>query len=338
MAASRRPRDAHDRLSKRVFGRKRAFAVELRRVLPKELLAHLDPSTLRRYSTEQTDERLRGRISDLCFTADLVDGEQRRQAYFPLEHHSTFAGLLPLRAITCAAGLWHEHLADHPKTRVLPLVVPIVFTQPPARNTPTQLSEILDVPPRVLEVFPSPIEVKVYADDLSGSVLDDPEADPATLALVELSRAFLHAYGNPGSLTKERLAELAPLFNVLLDQREPLATNDVRALLTYVLRAFEEGSPVRELVLNAIRGRPRAMFVSIADSLVAKGRKAGLSEGRQMGLARAVLRLLARRFPAIPTPIRKRVSSSRDEYELLRWFDRAVTASSVEGVFHPDDE
>lgn len=341
MAASQGPRDVHDRLVKRVYSRKAAFAVELRRVLPRELLRGLDLHTLAKHPTERIDERLRGRISDLCFTADLVGDERRRPAFFPLEHCSTSASLLPLRAMTCAAGLWHEHLADHPDATVLPLVVPIVLVQPSARHVTDRLSTILDVPPRVRATFPSPIEVRMYIDDLSGSVLDDPVADRVTLALVELARAFLHAHGNPASLTKERLDELVPLFDVLLAQREPLATHDLRVLLTYVLTAFEEGSPVRALVERAIRGRPRAMFVSIADSLVAQGRRAGLSEGRKVGLsegrraglARAVLRLLEHRSVSVPRPVRKRVSSSLDERELLRWLDRAVTASSAEELF-----
>jgi predicted transposase YdaD len=350
MAASPRPRHAHDRLTKRVFGRKRAFAVELRRVLPPALLARLDLRTLRKHATERTDERLRGRISDLCYTADLLDDERRRPAFFPLEHCSTPAHLFPLRVITCATELWHEHVADHPETKVLPLVVPILLTQPPARNTPIQLSTILDVPRELLERVASPIEVRVYADDLSGTVLDDPEADRATLAMVELTRALMHAHGNPASLTAERLAELAPLFDVLLDQREPLATNDVRALLTYVLTVFDEGSPVRALVQNALHGRPREMFVSIADSLVAQGRKAGLSEGRKAGLsegrkaglseglARSVLRVLEHRFCSVPAAARRRVSSCRDVQQLQRWLDRALAASSLAGVFDGLDE
>lgn len=148
--------------------------------------------------------------------------------------------------------------------------------------------------------------------------------------------------GNPASLTKQRLAELAPLFDVLLDQPEPLATQDVRALLTYVLSAFPEGSPVRALVRSAIRGRSRKMFVSIADSLVAKGRKVGLSEGRKVGLseglARAVLHTLERRFSRVSKPTRMRVASCLDEGQLLRWLDRAVTASSVAEVFDDGDE
>ena len=191
----------------------------------------------------------------------------------------------------------------------------------------------------------------MFTDDLSGSVLDDPCADPATLALVELTRALLYAHENPTSLTRERLATLAPLFDVLLDQPEPLATHDVRALLTYV-HELEDGSPVRELLASALRGRSRTMYVSGADALIARGekrglakglsegRRLGLSEGRRMGqsegLAKAVLDVLAVRSLPIPASLRRRVSSCRDEQRLRRWHERAITATSAAEVF--DDE
>lgn len=346
MAARARPRNAHDRLVKRVFSRKAAFAVELRRVLPAELLDHLDLRTLAKHSTERTDERLRGRISDLCFTARFV-GEDRLPAYFPLEHHSTLAGLLPLRAINTATEIWNEHVAEHPHVKVLPLIAPILFTQPAARHTPVQLSQILDVPPLLGAHLLPPFEVRMFTDDLSGSVLDDPHADLATLALVELTRALLYAHENPASLTRERLATLAPLFDVLLDQPEPLATHDVRALLTYV-HALEEGSPVRELLARALRGRARTMYVSGADALIAKGkmqgiargRREGLSEGRRMGqsegLAKAVLEVLAYRSLRVSASLRRRVLACRDEARLRRWLARAITASSAAEVL--DDE
>jgi hypothetical protein len=259
--------------------------------------------------------------------------------------------LFPLRAINSASEIWNEHVADHPNTRVIPLIAPILFTQHAARNTPVRLSQILDVPPLFgAHSFP-PFEVRVFTDDLSGSVLDDPHADRGTLALVELTRALLHAHDNPASLTRERLATLARLFDALLDQPEPLATNDVRALLTYV-HALEEGSPVRELLASALRGRARRMYVSGADALIAKGkeqgrragltegRRAGLTEGRRAGLteglARAVLEVLAYRSLRVPAALRKRVLACRDEARLRRWLERAITATSVAEVF--DDE
>lgn len=146
--------------------------------------------------------------------------------------------------------------------------------------------------------------------------------------MVELTRALLYAHENPASLTKERLATLARLFELLLDQPDPLATNDVRALLTYV-HALEEGSPVRELLASALRGRSRQMYVSGADALIAKGKLQGLSEG----LAKAVLDVLAVRSLSIPTSLRRRVSSCRDEQRLRRWLERAITATSAAEVF-----
>jgi hypothetical protein len=146
------------------------------------------------------------------------------------------------------------------------------------------------------------------------------------------------------ALTRERLATLARLFDVLLDEPGPLATNDVRALLTYV-HALEEGSPVRELIASALRGRSRKMYVSGADALMAKGekkgRRAGLSEGRRLGqsegLARAVLEVLALRSLRIPPSLRKRVSSCRDEQRLRRWLERAITATSSAEIFDDDE-
>lgn len=329
MAEPAEPRDVHDRLIKYAFSRKEAFAVELRHVLPPKLLVHLDWTSLAKRSTEHTDERFRGRISDLHYSIDYVDGDQRWPLHFPVEHQSTFAGYLPVRVVVCAGDIWLEHLRDHPNATSFPVILPILLAQHPARNTPTRLSAVLDFPPSLNEILPSPIEAVIYADDLSGSVLDDPLADPATLALVELTRAFLHAYKNPSSLTEARLATLAPLFDVLLSQEEPLASSDVNALWKYVLHAFEAGSPVRILIEKAIHGRPREMYTTIADSLIAEGE----AKGRAAGLSEAILRALEHRAVPVSVSVRERVSSTRDEHQLQQWFDRALSAASADEIF-----
>lgn len=83
------------------------------------------------------------------------------------------------------------------------------------------------------------------------------------------------------------------------------------------------------------------MYVSGANALIAKGKKQGhrmgLSEGRRLGqsegLARAVLDVLAHRSLSIPASLRRRVSSCRDEQQLGRWLERAITKSSVVEIF-----
>jgi hypothetical protein len=143
-----------------------------------------------------------------------------------------------------------------------------------------------------------------------------------------LGSAFTAAPTEPESLTEARLAELAPLLDVLLSQDEPLATADITAPWTYVLGAFEVGSPVRTMIEKVIRGRSREMYMTIAESWVAEGE----AKGRAAGLAEALLRVLELRRVSIPEPVRQRVSSSRDEHQLERWLDRALTVGSAQEV------
>ncbi|HEY3236851.1 MAG TPA: Uma2 family endonuclease [Polyangiaceae bacterium] len=56
-------------------------------------------------------------------------------------------------------------------------------------------------------------------------------------------------------------------------------------------------------------------------------------QGRAEGKAEALLRLLEKRGFILSAELRERVSSCTDAELLDRWFDRAVTATTVDGVF-----
>src|SRR5436305_2214440 len=57
-----------------------------------------------------------------------------------------------------------------------------------------------------------------------------------------------------------------------------------------------------------------------------------LQKGRQEGEAHALLRLLEKKFGALPKGVQKRIAGAELE-RLLEWFDRAVTAERLEDVF-----
>ncbi len=63
-----------------------------------------------------------------------------------------------------------------------------------------------------------------------------------------------------------------------------------------------------------------------------EGRQEGEARGRQEGLAEAVLRLLARKFGAVPEDVRARVLAAEAD-SLSLWIDRILTASSIPEVF-----
>jgi hypothetical protein len=326
MAAPLGPHDAHDRLFKYFFCAPQAMAVLLRRMLPSDLLAHLDPESLRSAPTERTNPRLRSHAGDFHFTVDYLEDGTRSELHLAVEHRSTPDPGAPLRFLVRACDIWHDHLkidSTACATATLPLFLPLLFTQQPARTTPTRLSMILNVPPSSSELLRSPVEVAVLADDFSGSVLDDPIAEPVVLARVELARAFLHAYKNPGSLTDARMKTLAPLFDVLLGQDEPLASNDIDALLTYVIHVFDEASPIRKAIEHAIRNkrRVREMYTTIAESWLAEGR------------ARATLDVLRLRGITVPAAVRERMLALRDELQFERCMERALTISTTDDLF-----
>jgi hypothetical protein len=307
------------------------MAIVLRRVLPARLLARLDLRSLRAVRTVHTNARLRNREPDLCFRVNAMHAGQRIAIYLVVEHRSTCEPRMPWRALLYAGEEWDRYVREHPRRRRrLPFILPLVLTQHPARNTPTQLSAILDVPPGLRQVLGAPFEVVLHVDDFSGSVLGDRKAPPAVRALVELARALLHAYGNPRSLTRDRLARLAPLVDVLLRHERP---DDVEALWVYVISVFDIGSPLRRAFIEALSTPAREMYMTIEEHLLARGQKIGQKIGEAKGQAKALLQVLEQRGVPVSASVRRRVLATRDERRLRRWLDEALSIASAEELF-----
>jgi hypothetical protein len=211
-----------------------------------------------------------------------------------------------------------------------------------ARNIPTRLSDIIHVPDRVRDVFGAPYEARVFLDDLSASVLDDPVADAGHIALVEVARALLYAYKNPSAHAEARLATLGPLFDTILDC---FGSDEVEELLSYVFDVFGEGSPIFAIIISTLGKAVEEVYMTMADKLraegIEQGRRDGIEAGRKQGRAAAkaevLLGLLDHRTGLVPQAVRERVLATDDESLLQRWLDRALTAASLEAVFQPLD-
>lgn len=163
-------------------------------------------------------------------------------------------------------------------------------------------------------------------------MLGDRKAPAAVRALVELARALLHAYRNPRSLTRERMAELAPLVDVLLKHKRP---DDVEALWVYVISVFGVGSPLRRTFIKALSTPAREMYMTIEEELLARGQKIGQQIGEAKGQAKALLQVLEQRHVPVSASIRRRVLATRDERQLQRWLDCALSIASAEELFEP---
>ncbi len=92
---------------------------------------------------------------------------------------------------------------------------------------------------------------------------------------------------------------------------------------------------LRRLVAREVGKDVEEAIVTTADMLRAEGRSEGLREGRSEGLREGqramLLKLLSKRFGALPEDAVARVNAAGPA-ELDAWFDRLLTAASLAEV------
>ena len=334
----------HDGLVKRIFTNPEAAAAELCQVLPTALTSRLDWKTLHVEPSSFVDPELEHRTSDILYSVALRGSKRRISIYVVLEHQSTPDPVMAARFVVYVGRLYERYLSEHKGTKTVPLVAPVLLYQGPKGWTmPQRLSELLDVPPELLEAFPSPIELTFAVDDLGESVLGDQVTHDQLvrnrgLALAEMARTMLWLYHHPEATDGERAALLGLLGNVIAEAWGPKA---VKPFLTYFLSVFGPESPVRGILLASASKETRQMYATIREQLIAegmadglaKGMADGLAKGKAVGMTSMLEQLLDMRGLSLTHELRERLAGCQDENLLRRWFERAVTATSLTEIF-----
>lgn len=103
------------------------------------------------------------------------------------------------------------------------------------------------------------------------------------------------------------------------------------------------------MMLNEADEETGALYTTIRDELIAKGKTQGIAEGKTQGIAEGrtqgiaegevrgaaqmLERLLDARGVALTDALRRRIRECTDSELLQRWFGRAVTATTTAEVF-----
>ena len=326
----------HDGLIKRTFTNPEVAAVELRQVLPATLCARLDWHSLEVASTSFIDPKLDPRDSDILYSIALRDSKRRVSIYVALEHQSTPDAKMAARFLVYIGRLYERYIREHNKSTTVPMVIPVLLYQGPTGWVlPRRLSESLDVPPELLEVFPSPIELIFAVDDLQESVVGpqvtrDLLARDRGLAQAEMARTLLWLYVHQDASTGERAAALGRLLAFIAEAHGP---DEVRPFLTYLLSAFPQETPIRAIIEGSLNPETRHMYTTMRDELITEGITKGRTDGETKGMARMLVRLLDTRGLPLTDELRRHVDDCKDNTLLQRWFDRAVTATTLAEVF-----
>jgi predicted transposase YdaD len=111
----------------------------------------------------------------------------------------------------------------------------------------------------------------------------------------------------------------------------------VHTVLRYLEAAFRQKPVLRAILRGVISEEKRRMYMCVYDEMRAEGRAEGEAEGeakgKLLGKIEFLVELLSKRGIVLDDELRARVDRCTDEAQLQRWFDRALTATTVAAIF-----
>ncbi|MBN1206607.1 MAG: Rpn family recombination-promoting nuclease/putative transposase [Myxococcaceae bacterium] len=317
----------HDLFARFTFGHPERAAAELRAVLPPEVVARVDWSSLRREPGSVVDPELRESQSDLLFSARLLSG-QPLLLYLLLEHQSSVDRWMALRMLRYVVRQLEHWRQEHPESEVLPVVVPVVMYHglEGAWTAPRRIEELFDLPAEQEQREGWRVWVPRFEYLLDDLTSEREEALRARAGPPLARLAFLVLrYGRSRGLAQQ-LERWTAVFAQVYATPEGL--EELRAVVNYLLEVGDLSArgPMRR-VLRTVVGTQRVeeLMRTMADEFREEGRRQGRREGR----AEDVLRILAVRGVAVDEKTRELILTCTDLVTLDRWFERALTATHL---------
>ena len=321
----------HDALFKAAFSQVAYAAEELRHVLPPELVATMDLSSLSLEAGSFVDEALRARYTDLLFSLRIAGREAR--VYVLFEHQSNADRWMALRLLDYMLRIWDGCIAEG--ATVLPVIIPVVLHHSEGGWTAaTRFEALFDLSPGTAEFTPH----FCFALDDLGAVSEQALRERAASPYTRLVLSALQQTRG-GRDVREILLGWVGLIRELV--REPGGKGALALILRYLLevRGAAEFATI-DTTVREITAAAGDVMQTIAQMLESRGmergrqegQREGRQEGRQEGQRELVLRLLGRRFGDLPATVRQRVAMAGGP-ELERWAERLLLAGDLDEVF-----
>lgn len=320
----------HDALFKAAFAQPSNAAALLRELLPPDLVACIDWSSLRLVSGAFVDASLRQRFSDLLFEVGTTIG--RALIHLLCEHQSEPDDRMPLRYVRYMDGTWQREderqRAARQKGAYLSPIIPILITNAPQGWTaPTRFHELFDpglfaAAPALARYVPS---FELLVDDLRRSS-DDDIARRGLASLAKLTLWLLR--DGRGGRVLDAIDRWAPLL-------DDLPRVGLETVLRYVFAVGGNDGVIWEKFhanLRQLAPRAEDETMSILDQWIREGEARGLEQGLEQGRVQTLTKQLALKFGELPESAKARIAGASAS-ELERWLERVLFAATLAEVF-----
>ena len=283
------PPTPHDALVRAIFSDPEHAAGELRHVLDPAFAARVDWSGLRLVSGSYVDDNLRGRHTDLLFSARYAATSDEGESvevliYLLFEHQSTDDPLMPFRLLLYIVRVWEKVVRETPSVRRLPAILPIVLHHSERGwVSPTTLHGIIDLDPPAMALVGKHIpQFEMMLDDLSKQT-DDGLRARAISALGRLALFCLRHAREPQVLL-EQLGRWLDLIREI--QAAPGGREALVLIWRYILVTNPSATPdaVVAQLLDVVGVEHEEEVMTAGEQLIERGRKDGLEKGLEKGM------------------------------------------------------
>ena len=253
------------------------------------------------------------------------------------EHQSRAEPLMPLRMLRYMVRIWDHHLLEHPQSRQLPPIYPLVLHQGSRPwRAPVRFHELFACPPEALR---DPAGAP-WAPDFAFQLIDLAGLPFAQLREALVANALLYVM----KLVEEqavlpRFDELAELIRAALGGRDDLGL--LQLVFRYLYRFAEKvDTPAFRAKIQLLTDpNLKDTAMTLHDQLIAegveKGREQGLEQGRAEALIATLERLLTRRFGPLPGRVQERLRAASID-ALYHLADQVLDAPSLDALFPPE--
>ena len=338
---------SHDALFRVLLEDPERAATLLREYLPPALSARMADGPPKLIDGTFVDDKSRVTQSDRLFEVTLKDGPPVL-VYTLLEHKSAPDHGTPLQLLGYMVRIWTRFAEGKPaRLRALPPIVPMLFYH--GRSTWTVPQDFGEMVERDADTAPFVPSFRYALHDLGVGPQEALSGDAPIRAVLsalryvqrgdavtrEVLTAMLRDLPDGTVLERIVFSYIVEKYEVPLDDVEAVLENTKqdggKALMGTIAETWEKQGEAKGeakgLVAGEAIGREKGKVEGLAE-----GEARGEARGRAEGEAKSLMRLLVKRFGPLPQPVVAQIAAGSIE-ELDRWFDAAITASSVESVF-----
>ena len=254
-----------------------------------------------------------GRSDRLCEVA--LEGDGPRTLLILFEHKSTADAGTPLQIMGYLHDIWSRHAEQKGNSpRSLPPVVPIVvYHGREPWTVPLSVSEAVEMPAGLAPREPWARYVLLNLADIA---YEDLSADGEVRAGFGLFK-YVFEKAPPGRLQR------------IVDELGTLTETGFYYMVANYEVTFEE---LERLFRNADPELKDRMMATAAETWMEQGKAEGKAIGEAGAKAETLLRLMERRFGAVPEAARAQVSAA-SVADLDGWLDAILDAGDVDEVF-----